>query len=87
MLMTGKGSGQDATINPYEGEDCYAIVENIGSRPFSIRVQYKGRLIDESPVLTGVTKKLKLLSGQELYLDPNPDGKAKARVSYERIDK
>ncbi len=23
MLMTGKGLGQDATINPYLGKDCY----------------------------------------------------------------
>ena len=30
MIMTGKGPGQDATINPYFGEDCFAIIKNIG---------------------------------------------------------
>ncbi|NVK48164.1 MAG: hypothetical protein HWE09_00250 [Cyclobacteriaceae bacterium] len=87
MLMTGKGPGQDATINPFEGEDCFALVENIGSRSFSIRVQFKGKLIEEKPIPKGKTKKIKLLKGYELYLDPNPTGIAKARVSYSKIDK
>jgi len=30
MVITGKGPGQDATINPYYGQACYAIVENTG---------------------------------------------------------
>ena len=34
MLMTGKGPGQDGTINPFDGQDCYAIVENNGKREF-----------------------------------------------------
>ena len=25
MIMTGKGTGQDATINPYYGQDCFAV--------------------------------------------------------------
>lgn len=39
MIMTGKGVGQDATINPYSGQDCYAILENLGKREFSFRIQ------------------------------------------------
>ncbi|WGK64836.1 hypothetical protein [Croceiramulus getboli] len=86
MLMTGKGAGQDATINPYAGEDCYAVVENIGKRAFSIRVQQKGELIEEIPIKKGEVKKVKLLKGYELYLDPNPRAKVRARVSYEKIN-
>lgn len=86
MIMTGKGPGQDGTINPYFGEDCYALVENIGKRPFSIRIQQKGKLIEEIPILKGELKKVKLLKGYELYLDPNPIGIAKARVDYEKIN-
>lgn len=86
MIMTGKGPGQDGTINPYAGEDCYAIVENIGERSFSIRIQTKGKIVEEIAIEKGDTKKLKLLKGYELYLDPNPEGKAKARVDYERMN-
>lgn len=85
MIMTGKGIGQDATLNPYFGEDCFAIVENIGSRQFSIRVQEGGKIIEEIPILKGELKKVKLLKTYELYLDPNPQGIAKARVDYEKI--
>lgn len=82
MIMTGKGAGQDATINPYFGEDSYGIVKNIGERPFSIRVQQAGTIIEEIPIQKGETKKVKLLKGYELYLDPNPNGVAKASVEY-----
>ncbi|TFV94370.1 hypothetical protein E4S40_10110 [Algoriphagus kandeliae] len=86
MLMTGKGPGQDATINPFEDKDCYTVVKNTGKREFYIRVQKEGKIIEELTVLKKETKKVKLLKGYELYLDPNRDGKAKARVSYEKLD-
>ena len=86
MIMTGKGPGQDGTINPYFGQDCYAIVNNIGEREFSIRVQQEGKIIEEIPILKGELIKVKLPKGYELYLDPNPEGIAKARVDYERIN-
>lgn len=85
MIMTGKGPGQDATINPYRGQDCYAIVENIGDRQFSVRIQQDRKIIQEIILLKGETKKIKLLKDHELYLDPNPKGIAKARVDYEKI--
>ncbi len=86
MIMTGKGVGQDATINPYYGQDCYAIVKNIGKRQFSIRVQQDGKIIEEITILKGELKKVKLLKGYELYLDPNPEGIAKASVDYIKYD-
>ena len=85
MIMTGKGSGQDGTINPYIGQDCYAIVKNIGKREFFIRVQQDGKIIEEISILEDEMKKVKLLKGYELYLDPNPEGIAKASVDYEPI--
>ncbi|GAA0870867.1 hypothetical protein GCM10009117_00120 [Gangjinia marincola] len=42
MIMTGKGPGQDGTNNSFFGEDCYAVVKNIGERKFSIRIQQDG---------------------------------------------
>ncbi len=86
MIMTGKGPGQDATINPYFKQDCYALVENIGKRQFSIRVQKDGKVIENISIAKGELKKVKLLNGYELYLDPNPEGIAKASVDYEKID-
>jgi len=87
MLMTGKGPGQDATINPYEGEDCYAVVENKGDLSLSIRIQNEGKIIEELIVPKMETKKVKLPKGCELYLDPNSEGKTKAVVSYEKSDR
>ena len=86
MVMTGKGPGQDGTVNPYFGQDCYAIVKNIGRRQFSIRVQQDGSIIKEISIKKGELKKVKLLKGYELYLDPNPQGIAKASVEYEKIN-
>ena len=85
MIMTGKGPGQDATINPYFGEDCFAIIKNIGKRMFTVRVQQNGTIIKEISILKGDQIKVLLLKGYELYLDPNPKGIAKASVDYEKI--
>ena len=85
MLMTGKGSGQDGTINPYDGQDCYAIIENFGKNEFSIRIQTKGKIIKTIPILKGETKKVKLLKGYELYLDADSNSKTKARIGYEKM--
>lgn len=82
MIMTGKGPGQDATINPYFDQDCQAIVKNIGERSFSIRVQKGTEIIQEINIEKGQTKHVKLAKGYQLYLDPNTDGIAKASVDY-----
>lgn len=86
MIMTGKGPGQDGTINPFFGQECYAIIKNIGKRKFSIRIQQKEKIIEEISILKGELKKVKLLKDYELYLDPNPEGIAKATVDYEKIE-
>ncbi|MFK7809861.1 MAG: hypothetical protein AB8F74_18790 [Saprospiraceae bacterium] len=85
MIMTGKGPGQDATINPYAGQNCYALVKNIGKRKFSIRVQQDGNIVEEISILKGESKKVKLLKGYELYLDPNEKGTTKASIDYEKM--
>jgi len=87
MIMTGKGAGQDATINPYFGQECYAIVKNIGEVEFYIRVQNKKKIIKEITIKKGEVKKVTLLKGYELYLDPNPKGIAKASVAYQKKEK
>ena len=85
MSITGKGPGQDATKNPYDGQNCFAIVQNIGKREFSIRTQQNGTIIEIIPIKNGETKKVKLLVGYELYLDTNSKGKANAKVAFEKM--
>jgi hypothetical protein len=85
MLMFGKGPGQDATINPFEGETCYAVIQNLGETLFSVRIQQNGKVINTIEVNEGETKKIKLLVGHELYLDAETQEMAKASVNYERI--
>ena len=60
MLMFGKGKGQDATINPFEGEDCLAVIKNMGDTAFSVRIQQKGKIL--KTVLVKPTKSIKLYS-------------------------
>lgn len=86
MSITGKGLGQDATKNPYDGQNCFAIVENIGKKEFSIRTQQNGKIIETIPIKIGEIKKVKLLRGYELYLDTNSKGKAKAKVEFEKLE-
>ncbi|MGB0294251.1 MAG: hypothetical protein ACPGAO_05440 [Flavobacteriaceae bacterium] len=86
MLMTGKGPGQDATINPFEEEDCYVLIQNLGAELFSVRIQYKGEIVDIINVNPSQTKKIKLLMGQELYLDPEPRKRTRASVAYQKIE-
>jgi len=85
MLMTGKGAGQDAAINPYTGEDCYVVVENIGSKEFSIRIQKDGEILQTVPISKKEEKKVTLPKGYELYLDS--EAKAKARVNFEKMNR
>ena len=85
MSITGKGPGQDAMKNQYDRQNCFAIVENIGKREFSIRTQQNGTIIEIIPINKGETKKIKLLVGYELYLDTNSKGKANAKVAFEKM--
>jgi hypothetical protein len=85
MLMFGKGKGQDATINPFEGEDCLAVIKNMGATAFSVRIQQKGKILKTVLVKPNKTKKIILLVGHELYLDSETQKTAQARVGYERL--
>jgi hypothetical protein len=81
MCITGKGSGQDGAINPYINKDSYAIVENIGSNDFEIRIQNKGDLIKIITIKSSEKKKILLLNGQELYFDTKE--KSMAKIDFE----
>jgi hypothetical protein len=82
MCITGKGVGQDAAKNPYANVNSFAIVENIGANPFSIRVQKEASIIKEIVVNPNETKKVILLKAYELYFDSEKPTKAK--VSFEK---
>ena len=82
MLITGKGPGQDAATNPFSGSNSLAMVKNIGSFPFSVRVQDKEGNYEEFMVAPSETREIVLLKGKELYLDSYL--KTRARVSFQK---
>lgn len=87
MILTGKGPGQDAMKNPYKGQSCFAIIENIGAFDFSIRTQLNGKVVEIIPIKSDEIKTVTLLKAYELYLDTNSKGKAKARVEFQKAIK
>ena len=84
MLITGKGPGQDAAINPFSGSNSIAEVKNVGAFPFSVRVQDAEGNYEEYQVLPGEKKEVSLLKGYELYLDNYL--KTRAKVSFRKSE-
>jgi len=69
MLMTGKGPGQDGSINPFAGQDCVAVVENLAKTPFSVRIQQNGVVLRTIEIGDKETKQIDLKGTEELYVD------------------
>mgnify|MGYP001797706636 CR=1 FL=1 len=85
MSITGKGPGQDAAINPYDGNDSsISVVKNLGETPFSVRIQKKGNILSETTVSPGEKKEFVLEKGHELYLDSEQKGTA--RVTFKKVE-
>ena len=76
MIITGKGAGQDAAINPYNDKNSIAVIKNLGKNSFSIRIEYQGK-ITQRELKPNTTTKVALQKGSELYLDSELKGKAK----------
>jgi hypothetical protein len=85
MLMTGKGPGQDAVINKYEGQPCIARIKNTGEHPVFVRLQLKGVIIHNSELKPRERKELKIDKGYELYIDSEKASKVK--VSFKPYKK
>ena len=86
MCMIGKGQRQDATINPYADEDySYALIENIGSVEFQIRIESIEK--DIKQFLKPSDKVvIELYRNNILYLNALTLEKAGAKIKY-TIDK
>ena len=69
MSITGKGPGQDAAYNPYDGSNTIAVLENLGKNPFEARIQYKGEVIEIVSIPPGEIKEVAIPKGYELYFD------------------
>ena len=83
MCMFGKGPGQDATINPYAEEDfSYALVENIGTVEFQIRITSNVKDIKQFPIQPNGLVVIKLFKDEILYFDAITTQKAKATIRY-----
>ena len=83
MCMIGKGEGQDATINPYsEKEFSYALIENIGTVEFNIRVESIDKEIREFIIKPYDKVVVKLYRAEILYLDSLTLDIAEAKIMY-----
>ena len=83
MCMIGKGMGQDATINPYANEEfSYALIENIGTVEFNIRVESIDKEIREFIIKPYDKVVVKLYRAEILYLDSLTLDKAEAKIMY-----
>lgn len=83
MSITGQGPGQDAAINPFQGEYSLAVVENLGTSTFDIRTKDEK---DKVSIVTIDPKKTKIISLSPetiLYLDSKDASKAK--VTFQRM--
>jgi len=69
MLMTGKGPGQDGSINPFAGQDCIAVAENLVKDPLSVSIQKNGLVLRTIEIGTKETKRIELKGSEELYID------------------
>jgi len=83
MCMIGKGEGQDATINPYSDKEfSYALIENIGTVKFNIRVESIEKEIREFIIKPYDKVVVKLYRAEILYLDSLTLDKAEAKIMY-----
>lgn len=82
MIITGKGAGQDAAVNPYKVGNSIAIVKNLGKNSFTIRVEYQGEVTQTRVLEADKATMIPLRQGSELYLDS--DLKAKAKVDFKK---
>jgi len=86
MSITGKGKGQDAAINPYLGENCLAIVKNLGDNKFEARVQRNGEIVKTIVILPKEKQEIELMKGSELYFDGGIL-ESKAKVKFKKFEK
>ena len=83
MCMIGKGVGQDATINPYANEELsYALIENIGTVKFNIRVESIDEERREFIIKPKDIVVVKLNRNNILYFDSLTIENAKAKIKY-----
>ena len=81
--MIGKGEGQDATINPYSDKEfSYALIENIGTVEFNIRVESIEKEIREFIIKPSDKVVIKIYRADILYLDSLTLDKAEAKIMY-----
>ena len=83
MCMIGKGEGQDATINQYADEEfSYALVKNIGSVEFQIRIESTQKDLRQFPVKPSGLVVIKLYRNDVLYFDSLTAEKAEATIKF-----
>jgi hypothetical protein len=84
MLILGKGAGQDALENPFEGESTVAIVNNRSRSSILARVITRDGTTGSNPIRPKRKRSLVILPGSELYLDSPV--KSKVKITFKRFE-
>ena len=82
MLMHGKGPGQDATVNPFEGQDCLVKLNNLGETALTVRIQFQGEVSTLQELPAGTGQLFLFPANHELYLDGTSAELAQVTVDY-----
>lgn len=83
MGISGQGPGRDAAINPYEKEDCIALIKNLGEGILEARTKDKEGKQRSTKIAPQEQKRIFIAVGTILYFDAIKA--TKASVTYERL--
>lgn len=83
MGISGQGPGRDAAINPYEKEDCIALIKNLGEGILEARTKDKEGKQRSTKIAPQEQKRIFIAVGTILYFDAIKA--TRASVTYERL--
>lgn len=84
MCMLGKGTGQDATINPFGGADSYATIENLGTIEFGIRIEIEKKEVREFLIKPKEVFKIEIPKSSVFYVDSVDRKTAIVKIYYSK---
>lgn len=79
VIITGIGPNVDTLKNPYAKGESIAVVTNIGTSSFDIRIESNGVKVKRATIKPNDTKEIDLLPGQQLYFESRLQTTAKVR--------
>lgn len=81
MCFPRKGVVQDAAVNPYKDGNSIAVIKNLGTNSFTIRLEYQGKLFQTCALGANKTRIISLCQVSVLNLDSDL-----AKVDFKKIE-